>query len=106
MIENIDLQFKERPIPNFYALAGKSARVDIIVRDGDTITLEERLTLEIIRTAGHSADGVSYRIGDAMFIGDAVPVDDLLHCFNSDEYKAIMNKRIESVDARGLIIEA
>lgn len=73
-IENIDLQFKERPIPNFYALAGKSARVDVIVRDGDTITLEEGLQTEIIRTAGHSADGVSYRIGDAMFIGDAVPV--------------------------------
>lgn len=30
----------------------------------------------------------------------------LLRCFNSDEYKAIMNKRIESVDARGLIAEA
>ena len=29
----------------------------------------------------------------------------LLCCFNSDEYKAIMNKRIESVDARGLIVE-
>ena len=73
-IENIDLQFKERPIPNFYALAEKSARVDVIVRDGDTITLEEGLQTEIIRTAGHSADGISYRIGDAMFIGDAVPV--------------------------------
>ncbi|MGN0384622.1 MAG: MBL fold metallo-hydrolase [Lachnospiraceae bacterium] len=73
-IENIDLQFKERPIPNFYAIAGNSARVDEIARDGDTITLEEGLSLEIIRTAGHSADGVSYRMGDAMFIGDAVPV--------------------------------
>ena len=29
----------------------------------------------------------------------------LTHCFESDEYKAIMNKRIESVDARGLIVE-
>lgn len=73
-IENIDLQFKERPIPNFYALAGSSARVDVIVRDGDRITLEEGLSLEIIRTAGHSADGVSYRLGSRMFIGDAVPV--------------------------------
>lgn len=73
-IENIDLQFKERPIPNFYTLAGKSSKVDVVVQDGDMITPEEGVTLEIIRTAGHSADGVSYRLGNAMFIGDAVPV--------------------------------
>lgn len=73
-IENIDLQFKERPIPNFYTLAGKSSKVDVVVQDGDMITPEEGVTLEIIRTAGHSADGVSYRMGNAMFIGDAVPV--------------------------------
>ena len=29
----------------------------------------------------------------------------LMCCFESDSYKAIMNKRIESVDARGLIVE-
>ncbi|MGN0249916.1 MAG: DUF1330 domain-containing protein [Oliverpabstia sp.] len=29
----------------------------------------------------------------------------LMCCFESDEYKAIMNKRIGSVDARGLIVE-
>ena len=29
----------------------------------------------------------------------------LMRCFESDEYKAIMNKRIGSVDARGLIVE-
>lgn len=29
----------------------------------------------------------------------------LTRCFESDAYKAIMNKRIESVDARGLIVE-
>ena len=28
-----------------------------------------------------------------------------MHCFESDAYKAIMNKRIDSVDARGLIVE-
>lgn len=45
----------ERPIPNFYKLAGKSAKVDVTVRDGDTIFLE---------------DGM----GNSLFIGDAIPV--------------------------------
>ncbi len=30
----------------------------------------------------------------------------LMRCFNSNEYKSIMNKQIESVDARELIVEA
>ena len=73
-IENIDLQFAERPIPNFYKLAGKSSKVDHVVRNGDRIRLEDGTMLSVIRTAGHSADEVSYLAEDALFIGDSVPV--------------------------------
>lgn len=73
-IEDIDLQFKERPIPNFYNLAGKSSRVDMVVEDGDEISLEDGLAIKAIGTPGHSADGLSYLAGNALFIGDAVPV--------------------------------
>ena len=73
-IEDIDLQFKERPIPNFYQLAGKSSKVDAVVNDGDRIELEKGVTVSVIRTAGHSCDEVSYLIDDNMFIGDSVPI--------------------------------
>lgn len=73
-IEDIDLQFKERPIPNFYNLAGKSSKVDVVVKDGDVISLEEDLDIKVISTPGHSADEISYLIANALFIGDAVPV--------------------------------
>ena len=73
-IENIDLQFKERPIPNFYHLSGKSVMVDQVVKDGDQICLSEGIFVEAIATPGHSVDGMSYRVGDAVFIGDTVPV--------------------------------
>ena len=73
-IEDIDLQFKERPIPNFYQLAGKSSRVDVVVKDGDMIELEDGVTVSVIRTAGHSCDEVSYLACGNMFIGDSVPV--------------------------------
>ena len=73
-IEDIDLQFKERPIPNFYQLAGRSSKVDVVVKDGDKIDLEDGVTVSVIRTAGHSCDEISYLACGNMFIGDSVPV--------------------------------
>lgn len=73
-IENIDLQFAMRPMPNFYNLAGQSTIVDQVVKDGDKIYLSDDTYIEVIGTPGHSADEVSYRIGDVVFIGDTVPV--------------------------------
>ena len=58
-IEDIDLQFKERPIPNFYQLAGKSSKVDVVVKDGDKIDLEDYVSVSVIRTAGHLVGGLS-----------------------------------------------
>ena len=75
-IENIDLQYKERPIPNFYKLAGKSTKVDVTVRDGDQIPLEDNLILQVFSTPGHSVDEVSYQLGNNLFLGDAIPVKD------------------------------
>lgn len=73
-IEDIDLQFAQRPIPNFYSLAGESTPVDYVVKDKEQIPLWGNEFVEVIATPGHSADEVSYRIGDRIFIGDAVPV--------------------------------
>ena len=73
-IEDIDLQFSERPIPNFYLLAGRSTKVDHVLKDGDEVLLEEGLSMHAYRTAGHSADEMSYRLDDVFFIGDTVPV--------------------------------
>lgn len=74
-IENIDLQFQERPIPNFHALAGASTQVDAVVTDGDVITPEPGMEIKVIGSRGHSCDGVSYwlRNREALFTGDAIP---------------------------------
>lgn len=73
-IENIDLQYKERPIPNFYTLAGASVTVDHRLRDKDKIVLESDCILYAIETSGHSLGEISYILGDAFFIGDSIPV--------------------------------
>ncbi len=48
--------------------------VDQVVKDGDQICLSEGIFVEAIATPGHSVDGMSYRVGNAVFIGDTVPV--------------------------------
>lgn len=73
-IENIDLQYKERPIPNFYRLAGASVTVDYHLKDKDKIVLEGDYILHAIETPGHSLGEMSYKLGDAFFIGDSIPV--------------------------------
>lgn len=59
-IENIDVQFRERPIPNFYSLIEGSVAVDKVVRHGDVIALEPGVTLEVINSSGHSKESLSY----------------------------------------------
>ena len=91
-IEDIDLQFKERPIPNFYKLAGKSSRVNVILQDGDIIELEHDLKIKAIRTAGHSSDCFSYLAQNTLFIGDAVPVKGDIPIFiNEAETRRTLN---------------
>lgn len=44
---------------------------DRLLRDGDTLPLGE-LSIEVLATPGHTPDSVSYRIGEAVFIGDTL----------------------------------
>lgn len=75
--ENIDLQFKERPIPNFYQLVDQSIKIDKII-NYELITLEGNISLLPIYTPGHSDDSTSYLYQEKsiIFIGDTIPIKD------------------------------
>lgn len=47
------------------------SQFDALLEDGDALPLGG-LRIEAIATPGHTPDGVSYRIGDAVFIGDTL----------------------------------
>jgi glyoxylase-like metal-dependent hydrolase (beta-lactamase superfamily II) len=47
------------------------SQFDALLEDGDTVPLGG-LQIEAIATPGHTPDGMSYRIGDAVFIGDTL----------------------------------
>ena len=53
-IENIDIQFKERPIPNFYTLVKESVQVEQTVKENDRFMLEDGITIKVVETPGPS----------------------------------------------------
>ena len=74
-IENVDQQYAERPIGNFFNLVGGSVEIDSELKDGDQVGLGDGKTLEIYHTPGHSKGSISlfYNKDKALFTGDAVP---------------------------------
>jgi len=72
-IEDIENQYKERPIPGFFNLISNSTKVDKPLEDGDIIDIG--MELKIIHTPGHSKGSISIFVPekDVLIIGDAVP---------------------------------
>ena len=75
-MEDINQQYKERPIPNFFHLLSEAVQVDCPINDGDVIDLEEGIRIQALSTKGHSHGSVSYTLNrDLVFTGDAIPVE-------------------------------
>jgi hydroxyacylglutathione hydrolase len=87
-IEDVELQAKERPVPNFHSLVEGSVEIDIILEDWDEIELGDHLTLEIMHTPGHSHGSISLLLKEegVLFTGDAVPLKGDLPIY--DDYSA------------------
>lgn len=75
-VEDVDEQYRERPVPGFHELVGGSADVTHDLRDGEVIKLEDGLSLEAFYTPGHSHGSTSFLLWEdrALFSGDVVPV--------------------------------
>jgi glyoxylase-like metal-dependent hydrolase (beta-lactamase superfamily II) len=64
-----------RPVFNATDVSGTGAEFDHLVRDGETFKIGE-LDCEVIATPGHTPACVSYKIGDAVFVGDTLFMPD------------------------------
>src|SRR5690606_26577581 len=74
--ENIrDVQSIFRSVFNIDDVSGDGREFDRLLADGETIQLGS-LTVEVMHTPGHTPACVSYRIGDAVFIGDTLFMPD------------------------------
>ena len=71
----VDVQQIFRPIFNAVDVKPEGGDFDALFADGDTIQVGG-LTVEVLYTPGHTPADVSYRIGDAVFVGDTLFMPD------------------------------
>lgn len=89
-LEDIDVQFRERPVPGFHDLVGGSVTVDRSLQGGETIDLGNNLTLQVIHTPGHSKGSISLlcREDNVLFTGDAIVLPGDLPIY--EDYEAMI----------------
>ena len=70
-----DVQQIFRPIFNAMDISGEGSEFDVLFKDGDHVKIGN-LDIEVIATPGHTPACVSYKIGDAVFVGDTLFMPD------------------------------
>ena len=70
-----DVQRIFRPVFNALDVSGDGSEFDRLLSDGETLDIGN-LRVEVIHTPGHTPACVSYRIGDAVFVGDTLFMPD------------------------------
>ena len=74
-IEDVEKQYRERPILNFFELVEGPVPVSKELKEGDTLSWAKGKTLRVLETPGHSRGSISlfFEEEGALFAGDAVP---------------------------------
>jgi glyoxylase-like metal-dependent hydrolase (beta-lactamase superfamily II) len=70
-----DVQRIFRPVFNATDVSGDGSEFDKLLADGETLKIGN-LTVEAMYTPGHTPACLSYRIGDAVFVGDTLFMPD------------------------------
>jgi len=70
-----DVQRIFRPVFNAPDVSGEGTEFDRLFKDGEQFKIGE-LEVEVLHTPGHTPACVSYRIGDAVFVGDTMFMPD------------------------------
>ena len=70
-----DVQQIFRPIFNAMDVSGTGAEFDLLLKDGDRLQIGT-LSVEALATPGHTPACMSFKIGDAVFVGDTLFMPD------------------------------
>jgi glyoxylase-like metal-dependent hydrolase (beta-lactamase superfamily II) len=97
-IEDVEKQFKARPVPGFYELVGGSTSVDRDLQDGEVINLGPA-SLKVVHTPGHAMGSISLYCEkeEALFVGDAIPQANGLPIYEDAAASAASIKKLRDI---------
>lgn len=98
-IEDIELQFRKRPVPGFHSLVEGSVGVSRVLQDGDVLDPGCGLRIEVLHTPGHSSGSISLWLPEEglLFSADAVPLPGELPIFDDAAASIASIERLKAV---------
>jgi glyoxylase-like metal-dependent hydrolase (beta-lactamase superfamily II) len=98
-LENIDLQYNDRPFPDFYKMVDSSTTPDFTFSDNEILDLDEKIRIKVIHTQGHSKGSVCflYQQENALFTGDAIPLMNEFPLYDSWKDSIASLEKIENL---------
>lgn len=99
-IENIDLQYKLRPVPGFYNLVKEPVKLDSILQGGEELPLDDNIHIQIINTPGHSKGSFSILFTEdkILFTADSLPVENDIPTYDNFRELTKSVKAIKSLN--------
>ncbi len=99
LIENLQLQAAERPVPGFDQLVAGSVAVDRLLGDGEVFDLGCGLKLRVFHTPGHAKGSLSILLlgYQVLFSGDAIPVPGELPVYEDVEAVVSSIRKLRAV---------
>jgi len=90
-IENIELQNTDRPVPGFYNLVDTPVSIDCFIADGQTLVVDNEITIRFIQSSGHSKGSLNmlFEEDKILFTADSIPLKNDIP--NYDNYSELIN---------------
>ncbi|MEJ5264723.1 MAG: MBL fold metallo-hydrolase [Bacteroidales bacterium] len=107
-LEDIDYQFSQRPVPNFYDLVNESVTADILLKDGEILDIDELLRIKVIHAPGHSPGSSCFLLqqDNALFTGDAIPIKHIPPIYDSWHESLSSLERLENLPYAKYLLSA
>lgn len=99
-IEDVALQYQERPVPSFHVLVGGSVPVDLPLQDQSLVDLGEGRFFRVLHTPGHAAGHIALLDQDSgvLLSGDAIPVPATLPIYDDPLVLLQSLQRLRAID--------
>jgi hydroxyacylglutathione hydrolase len=100
-IEDVERQYQERPIPNFFELVEGSVVVNRELGEGDTVSWDNGKTIRVLETPGHSPGSISFFCEEegVLFTGDVVPAVGTLPIYVDPQASIESIRRLEKISS-------